>query len=86
MIQVTDNIFLTSLKLSDAETIVAHMRDKEISDNTLVIPFPYTIADANTFLEDTAIREDELAVQKNFAIRDGDGVLMGIRPLRKIIL
>lgn len=78
MIPVTDSIFLTKLELSDAETINAHMRDKEISDNTLVIPFPYTIQDANTFLEDTAIKEEETGVQKNFAIRDGYGVLMGI--------
>ena len=54
------------------------MRDKEISDNTLVIPFPYTIVDANTFLEDHAILEEETGVQKNFAIRDSEGVLMGI--------
>jgi len=70
--QVTENIFLTELRLTDAAIIVAHMRDKEISDNTLVIPFPYSIEHANTFLQ------EETGVQKNFAIRTGDGELMGI--------
>lgn len=54
------------------------MRDKEISDNTLVIPFPYSIEEAKKFLDDNAIKEEERGVQKNFAMRNSKGVLMGI--------
>lgn len=72
------NIHLTQLAIQDAEIITAHMRDKEISDNTLVIPFPYTIEDAHIFLQNTLAFEKENGLQKNFAIRNDDGVLMGI--------
>ena len=72
------NIYLTSLRPTDAEAINEHMRDKEISDNTLVIPFPYTIDDAHAFLERTKQQAEERGAEKNFAIRSDDGELMGL--------
>lgn len=78
MIQVNQNIFLSPLKMSDAFVINEYMGDKEISENTLVIPFPYSLSDANSWLEDNLIEEEETGVRKNYAIRNKEGLLMGV--------
>lgn len=78
MIPVNSNIYLDRLHINDADTIVMYMADKEISDNISVIPYPYTIEDARWFLNDTAILEQETGIQKNYAIRNNTGLLLGI--------
>ncbi|HRG87590.1 MAG TPA: GNAT family N-acetyltransferase [Chitinophagales bacterium] len=78
MIPVNSNIYLDRLHINDADTIVMYMADKKISNNISVIPYPYTIDDARWFLNDTAILEEETGIQKNYAIRNSSGLLLGI--------
>ena len=45
-IKIDENITLDKIKESDFDNLVKYLNDKEISDNTLVIPFPYSLEDA----------------------------------------
>lgn len=78
MIQVNNTIYLDKLQPTDAVAITGYMQDKEISDNTSAIPYPYTIDDAHWFINDSTVYEEENGIQKNYAIRNNDGLLLGI--------
>lgn len=76
-IPVIDGICLTEVRPTDKAAFVEHLREKEISDNTLQIPYPYTESDADAFLK---IVEEELqrhGRHVHFAIRDRDDFLIG---------
>lgn len=64
--------------MSDAFVINEYMRDKEISENTLVIPFPYSMNYANEWLGDNLINEEERGLRKNYAIINKEGLMMGV--------
>lgn len=78
MIPVNNTIYLDRLQPTDAEAITGYMLDKEISDNTSAIPYPYTIDDAHWFINDSIIYEEENGLQKNYAIRNSEGLLLGL--------
>lgn len=76
-IPVRQDLLLTETRRSDRALYVEYFRDKEIYDNTLLIPFPYTLADADQWI---ALNEQWMAQHPrpmHFAIRDGSGLLMG---------
>ena len=47
-----------------------------------MIPYPYSLEDAQTWLEDNDIFTDENGFSRNYAIRDSAGKLMGVIGLQ----
>lgn len=77
-IQVNQNISISPFSERDAEQLADRINHKEIADNTLAIPFPYQVSDAEIFIA-TAIAHNETTGPRNFAIRHVvDGVIGGI--------
>ena len=74
---VLNNISISSFQAADAPAIYYCMQDKTISENTLRIPWPYTMDDAHTWLSENEKFEAEQGYKKNYAIRDANGLLMG---------
>ena len=76
-INVNDKIHLTEIRSSDKPQFVEYLNNKEHFDNTLMIPFPYTEADADFFIN--LCRETEIQHGRivNFAIRNSEGLLIG---------
>ena len=77
MALVSNNIELTGITNADEEDIVAYMQDKEISEGTSRIPYPYTIEHAKLWVEDNQIYEEENGFKRNYAIRDEAGKMLG---------
>lgn len=77
MILVTDKIHLSPTSAGDADTLVLWMQEKEIYDNTIAIPYPYTKEDALTWLEDNDIFTEENGFSRNLAIRNKEGKMIG---------
>jgi [ribosomal protein S5]-alanine N-acetyltransferase len=46
----TKNLILRPLKKTDAKSIRKYLQEKEISDNTMNIPYPYSLKDAECFI------------------------------------
>lgn len=74
---VSNNITLTGLTQADEADIVSCMQDKEISDSTGRIPYPYTIEHAKLWIEDNLIFEEENGFKRNYAIRNEAGKMIG---------
>ncbi len=76
--RVGKNLTVDLIKRSDAKRFVELLADKEIYDNTLAIPHPYTLKDAEWFIDfaekQTQARNGESV---NFCIRDESGLLVG---------
>jgi RimJ/RimL family protein N-acetyltransferase len=68
---------LTPMRPDDAQTLVCHLTDRAIYAQTLRIPFPYTLADAQRWLSlvDESTRRHGRPV--HWAIRDERGLLIG---------
>jgi RimJ/RimL family protein N-acetyltransferase len=81
MILVTNNIHLSPTSVNDADALVKWLQDKEIADNALAIPYPYTLQHARTWLEDNQIFEEENGFNPYFAIRISSGELIGVIDL-----
>ncbi|HEV2968884.1 MAG TPA: GNAT family protein [Pirellulales bacterium] len=79
---VTPEISLTDFKRSDLETLVQWLAEPEIYERTLRIPHPYTLADAEKWLEivEQATRQNGQTL--NWAIRNAAGQLIGGAGLR----
>lgn len=77
-LKISENISLTRTYLEDKSAIVKYLNEKEISDNTLTIPFPYSEADADFWLNYILTFESENNIQKNWVIRNKtNGELIG---------
>lgn len=74
---VRDDVSLTEFRASDKSAIVRQLNDREIFDRTLRLPFPYTEADADFFLELVAATTEKHGEPVHFAIRGADGALIG---------
>ena len=77
MILVSNNVYLSPVSEQDADAVVACMCDKEIYNNTMRIPFPYSYENARLWLEDSIIFEEENGFNRNFAIRNHAGKMIG---------
>ena len=81
MILVSNKIYLSATAIADADELVSCLRDKEISDNALSIPYPYTMQHALSWLHDNRIFEEENGFNLYHAIRIENGALIGIIDL-----
>lgn len=73
---IEDGLFLTEIRSSDRKSIVKHINDRSIHENTMHIPFPYYDTDADKFLETCRKFEEHFMHVGQFAIRL-EGELIG---------
>src|SRR5262249_42394683 len=76
----TARLVLRAPRLDDAKAIAALVNDRRIAENTLRIPHPYSLADAQAFLSSTASGEGEIV----FLITASGGDLLGCCGIAKL--
>ena len=77
-IRINDKIELTEIRETDKPQFVKYLNNKEHYDYTLMIPSPYTEADADVFINLCREAEKRNGRVVNFAIRSTEnGELMG---------
>ncbi len=77
-LELSDGFSLSPLDWSDQDALVEHLQVREIAQNTLRIPYPYTSADAETWLEQRISHRQEQPTPVTFAVRNPDGRLIGV--------
>jgi RimJ/RimL family protein N-acetyltransferase len=76
---VNDRIHLAEIRSQDKVAYLEHLKEKEIYDHTLRIPFPYTEADADQWLALVAKSTQEHGQPVNWAIcNEADALIGGI--------
>lgn len=76
-IVVSDQVHLSEFRASDKDALIAHLNDRDISDRTLRIPFPYTDAAADEWLALVARITQQQGRPVQWAIRSADDALIG---------
>jgi [ribosomal protein S5]-alanine N-acetyltransferase len=76
-ITVNDQIHLSEFQPSDQAAVLEHLREKEIYDRTLRIPYPYTQAHFQAWMEIVKKATEEQGRPVHWAIRDADAFLIG---------
>lgn len=76
--RVDKNIFLSPIRLNDVDQLVKYLKEKEIFNNTLLIPFPYTKEDGIRFLEFCYSKRKKFGKFTEFAIRNKNKKLIGV--------
>ncbi|MEB3188564.1 MAG: GNAT family N-acetyltransferase [bacterium] len=68
---------ISDIQPSDRDAYVKHLQVKQIHDQTLAIPYPYTLADADIWIQRVADETARLGRSVNWAIRHPDGTVVG---------
>lgn len=76
LVSVNSSIYVSPFAESDGQALASRINDKRIADNTLAIPYPYQLSDAELFIA-TAIAQKESTGTRNFAIRHAEEGLIG---------
>jgi [ribosomal protein S5]-alanine N-acetyltransferase len=76
-ITVNDHIHLSEIQPSDQAACVEHLKEKEICDRTLRIPYPYTVADFQEWLKIVETTTQQQGRPVHWAIRNTEGFLIG---------
>ena len=76
-IDIDDGIHLTGIDYTDGPFLVKHLNHVEFSQNTCSIPYPYTKDDAKEFITRVITFEEKNKIQRDWAIRNVDGELIG---------
>src|SRR5256885_605759 len=69
----TERLILRAPCFEDARTIAALANDRRIAENTLRIPHPYGLADAQSFITAANASDGEIV----FVITTSDGAVLG---------
>lgn len=77
-IEVTESIFLSPPERTDIPALVLLLGDREIYERTIMIPYPYTEHDAESFIRLSQLRTKAYGKPLDWAIRAVDGMLMGM--------
>jgi RimJ/RimL family protein N-acetyltransferase len=85
-ITVSDEIYLSEFQPSDQVACVHHLKEKEIYDRTLRIPYPYTGADFQQWLAIVAKTTQDQGRTVHWAIRKEDGLLIGGCGLDELVV
>lgn len=75
---LSDDFFLSPVEWEDRESLVEHLQDRAISRNTLHIPYPYTVEDAEAWIERRIAHRRDQPAPVTFALRAPDGTLIGV--------
>ncbi len=73
-----DGFRLSGVERRDKAAVVEHLQEKEIWENTLDIPWPYTEDDAAAWIEGRIQHRSEQPKETTFALRRADGRLVGV--------
>ena len=73
-LEVADGFYLSPIVRADKAAYLEHFADPEIAKNLLAIPFPYTEADADWWLDRCEQSADPVT---DFALRTPSGYLIG---------
>jgi len=76
-IRVDENIFLSQMRSKDIGQLVRYLNDKEVYDNTLRIPYPYTREDGEHFINLCEKNKKKFGKLTDWAIRDKNKKLIG---------
>lgn len=77
-IEVSQGLFLSPPERGDISSFVSLLSEKEIYDNTIMIPYPYTDHDAESFVRLTQLRHKAYGKPLDWAIRQTGGKLAGM--------
>jgi RimJ/RimL family protein N-acetyltransferase len=75
--KIDKNTFLSPIRLNDVDQLVKYLNDREIYNNTLMIPFPYTKADGEFFVKLCEKNKKKYGKNTMWAIRDKNKKLIG---------
>lgn len=73
-----DDFVLSAVERRDTAAVVEHLQEKEIWQNTLYIPWPYTEEDAEAWIEERIRHRSEQPRETTFALRRANGRLVGV--------
>ena len=77
-IKVSDEYYIsTGPVAADVEALVLYLNEREISDNLLRVPFPYTENEAERYIKNAEERTKEFGRPMNFQLRNSDHRLIG---------
>tara|TARA_A100001037_G_C15041809_1_gene585851 strand:- start:386 stop:835 length:450 start_codon:yes stop_codon:yes gene_type:complete len=76
-IKINDSISLGEPTLDDIDNLVKYLNNKEIYNNTLSIPYPYTKQDGEWFVNFVGDKKTEFGETLNWSIREKQGNLIG---------
>jgi hypothetical protein len=86
-LEVADGFYLSPIVRADKAAYLEHFADPEIAQNLLAIPFPYTEADADWWLD--RCEQSVGSPITNFALRAPSGYLIGaigvVGPLHQML-
>jgi RimJ/RimL family protein N-acetyltransferase len=74
---VNNRIHLSEMRPSDKPALLEHLKEKEIYDHTLRIPYPYTEADADDWLKQLGKATEQQGQPVLWAIRNEKEFLIG---------
>jgi RimJ/RimL family protein N-acetyltransferase len=75
---VTDGFYLSPVDRDDRDALVEHLQAREIWENTLDIPYPYTEEDAEAWIGARIAHRREQPAETTFALRTAEGRLVGV--------
>jgi len=76
-ISVSDQIHLSEIRPSDEAAVLEHLKEKEIYDRTLRIPYPYSEANFQAWMLIVKKTTEEQGQPVHWAIRNEDDLLIG---------
>jgi len=76
-IPIDASLSLSQVTMADAPALVRYLNHPAIHQNTLKIPFPYTLNDAGWYVNYLEERRQKLGRLTEWAIRDESGQLIG---------
>jgi ribosomal-protein-alanine N-acetyltransferase len=68
---------ISNIRKGDEPAYISHLKEKQIHDQTLSIPYPYTKADADWWVNHNLELESKHGDSFSWAIRQSDGSLIG---------
>ena len=77
ILRFRNGFHLSSVRLDDKFALLEHFKAKEIYDSTLNIPYPYSEADADKWLNRRIESTQRQGQEVTFAIREDHGEMIG---------
>jgi RimJ/RimL family protein N-acetyltransferase len=74
---INEKISVSDITPKDKPAFIEHLKVKQIYDQTLAIPYPYTQSDADWWVNHVAEETQNQGRSVNWAIRRRDGYLIG---------
>ncbi len=77
-LQIDDQYFISDIEVGDKSAYIEHLQERQIYEQTLAIPFPYTEANADWWINfNLEATKAQGGRSTNWAIRRADGYLIG---------